>query len=208
MPKKSKLEIFNSASQVTEDSIEQNKYLIEKLLLFIGENPKREGLIDTPRRVLSAWREMTNGYNADIDSILKTQFDHEGYDQMITLTNIEFQSVCEHHLLPFLGYAHVAYIPNQNGPIVGLSKLARLVEAFSKRLQIQERLTVEIANAIDSKLNPRGVGVMLEAKHLCMVCRGVKKMHSTMKTSCLLGVFKHHKVRTEFFNLINTSDKY
>lgn len=175
---------------------------ITRLLQVIGEDPKRQGLVDTPKRVMKAWREMTSGYGADINEVLKTQFDHEGYDQMIALDNIEFQSVCEHHLLPFIGHAHVAYIPNERGPVVGISKLARLVEVFAKRLQIQERLTMEIAHALDRKLTPVGVAVMLEAKHLCMVCRGVKKQESVMRTSCLLGAFRNPAPRQEFFALV------
>lgn len=166
------------------------------LLTWIGEDPDREGLRDTPRRVVKAWREMTSGYAVDPKALLGRDFHGEGYDQMIMCRHIEFQSVCEHHLLGFAGVAHVAYIPAKR--VVGLSKMARLVDCFAKRLQIQERLTQQVAKTMHDVLRPRGVGVMVVAKHSCMSCRGVQKHQSEMVTTALLGCFRLHKVKEEF----------
>jgi GTP cyclohydrolase I len=171
---------------------------VRTLLSYIGEDPDREGLKETPRRVVKAWDELTQGYGQDPATILATDFDGAGYDEMVVCRNVEFVSVCEHHLLPFLGVAHVAYVPRTR--VVGLSKMGRLVDCFARRLQIQEKMTQEIAEAMRLHLNPRGVGVTIIAKHLCMACRGVRKQQSEMVTSCLLGVFKAPAVRAEFFN--------
>ena len=172
------------------------EYAVKDLLWFIGENPAREGLLDTPKRVVKAWREMTVGYSVDPKTVLGTHFDGDGYDQMVICKGIEFTSACEHHMLPFTGIAHVAYIPRKR--VVGLSKMARLVDCFARRLQIQERMTQQIARTMQDVLKPLGVAVMVEAKHSCMSCRGVSKQQSSMVTTCLLGVFREHKVKEEF----------
>ena len=169
------------------------------LLEGIGEDPTREGLRDTPRRVVAAWGERTAGYGADIAALLKTDFDAEGYDEMIVCRDIAFYSTCEHHLLPFSGVAHVGYLPEKR--VVGLSKMARLVEAFATRLQVQERLTQQVAQAMQQHVHPSGVGVIIRAKHLCMACRGVKKPEADMVTSALTGSFRQAAVRAEFLAL-------
>jgi GTP cyclohydrolase I len=175
--------------------------VIVNLLELIGEDPSREGLQDTPKRVLKSYAKLFGGYDQDPKEILKTTFAGEGYDQIVLLDNIEFFSTCEHHLLPFFGKAHVAYIPRKR--VVGLSKLARVVECFARRAQIQERLTSQIANALNEALDPMGVGVILEAQHFCMVARGVEKQGSVMVTSALTGVLKSDsKARSEFMSLL------
>lgn len=171
---------------------------IVRLLEYLGEDPKREGLRETPRRVVAAWDEMCAGYHQDPAKILATDFAQEQYDQMITCTNVEFYSTCEHHLLPFFGVAHVAYIPGVQR-VVGLSKMARLVDCFARRLQIQEAMTRQIAEAMEKHLRPHGVGVMVRAKHLCMGCRGAQKHKAEMVTTALLGVFRKQEVREEFY---------
>lgn len=175
---------------------------VRTLLEFVGENPDREGLKDTPKRVRKALTEMTEGYKESPGEILSTTFDGDGYDQMVVVDNIKFYSMCEHHMLPFVGTAHVGYIPKSR--VVGLSKIPRLVHCFSKRLQIQERLTTQIAETLNNTLEAQGVGVYIEAHHMCVSCRGVKQQGSSMKTSCLLGVFKDQEVRSEFFSLVNS----
>lgn len=177
---------------------QENK--IKEILSLIGEDPSREGLLDTPKRVVKSWSEIYGGYNLDPASILATDFDGEGYDEMVILKDIDLFSTCEHHMLPFYGKAHVAYIPGKR--VVGLSKLARLVDCFSRRLQIQEKLTQQIASALVENLAPLGVGVVIEAQHMCMLARGVKKNNGKMITSTLLGNFRDQNVRAEFFNLI------
>lgn len=173
---------------------------LEALLLSIGEDPNREGLLKTPKRFLKAFVEMTEGYKTNPADVLSTFFDAEGYDEMVILKDIDFKSLCEHHLLPFSGTAAIGYIPDKR--IIGLSKLARLVECFSKRLQVQERMTVQIANSLSGVLAPKGVGVIIRAHHSCMSCRGVKKSNSTMVTSSLLGKMREdHSVRAEFLSL-------
>ncbi len=174
---------------------------IYSLLKELGEDPEREGLKKTPGRVARAMAEITAGYNIDIDKILNGAFFKVDYKEMVIVNDISFYSLCEHHMLPFFGKAHIAYIPD--GKIIGLSKIPRLVEAFAKRLQVQERLTIQIADTIFKKLKPRGVGVVLEAQHLCMTMRGVKNSSSFATTSSMLGVFqKDNRVREEFLNLI------
>lgn len=180
------------------EKIEQCVYT---LLKEIGENPEREGLKKTPARFARAMAEITSGYNTDIDTILNGAFFKVDYKEMVIVKDISFYSLCEHHMLPFFGKAHIAYIPN--GKIIGLSKIPRLVEAFARRLQVQERLTTQIADTILQKLKPKGVGVVLEAQHLCMTMRGVKNSSSFATTSSMLGVFqKDNRVREEFLNLI------
>ena len=172
-----------------------------QILKALGEDPGREGLKKTPQRMARALREITSGYNADMDKVFNGAFFKADYREMVIVKEIAFYSLCEHHMLPFFGKAHVAYIPN--GRIVGLSKIPRLVEAFSRRLQVQERLTVEIAGALFKELKPRGVGVVMEAEHLCVSMRGVKNETCFATTSSMLGVFQtDSKVREEFLDLI------
>ena len=174
---------------------------VVRLMEYIGEDPKREGLQDTPGRVVRSWDTLYSGYKQDPGKLLRRSFDSTGYDEMIVLKDIEFYSTCEHHLLPFFGKAKIGYIPGTNGRVVGISKLARLVDCFARRLQIQERMTRDIANTIQVEMNPLGVGVVLEAKHLCMVARGVQKQNSIMSTSCLLGAMREKpEARQEFLS--------
>jgi GTP cyclohydrolase I len=182
---------------------------VEVLLRYMGEDPDREGLKDTPRRVCKAWLEMTSGYQEDPAEILARDFDAADYDEVIALPWIEFWSTCEHHLLPFSGYAHVAYLPAKKNPrVVGLSKMARLVDCFGRRLQIQEKMTIQIADAMQKHLRPQGVAVVVQAKHLCMACRGVQKSKSVMVTSAMRGVFRRNAAaRSEFFRLVDLAAK-
>ena len=172
---------------------------IRDMICTIGDDPDRPGLIDTPDRVIRSWNELYAGYWTNVKDLF-TEFDNEGYDEMVILRGIEFFSMCEHHILPFHGKAHVAYIPGDK--IVGLSKLARLVDVLSKRLQNQERLTQQIVEALMEHLSPRGAACVMEGHHMCMACRGVKKPHSTMVTSCFKGAFQNQATRAELFSLI------
>ncbi len=197
------MENFTSNAQDLEGPI--NARIIEQaisgILLAIGEDPNREGLIDTPKRVRKSYDRLFGGYKQDPVKILGTTFEGEGYDEIVLLDHIEMYSTCEHHAQPFFGHAHVAYIPDQK--VVGLSKLARLVECFSRRLQIQERLTSQIAEAMDIILKPKAVAVIIQAKHFCMIARGVEKQNSVMTTSCMKGLFKtDDKARAELLQLI------
>jgi len=178
---------------------------VAALLEQLGENPDREGLIDTPARVAESLRYLTEGYASDPAVIVgDALFDLQGYDDMVVVKDIAFFSLCEHHLLPFFGRVHVGYVPD--GRVVGLSKLPRLVDAYSRRLQVQERMTREIAEAINTTVNPRGVGVVVEARHLCLEMRGVQKQTSQTLTSCLLGVFRSdQRTRSEFLSHIRQS---
>ena len=174
---------------------------IKTLLSEIGENPEREGLLKTPERVSKSMEFLTNGYDKNPSEILKSAMFSESYSQMVLVNDIELYSLCEHHMLPFFGKAHIAYIPN--GRIVGLSKIPRIVDVFSRRLQVQERLTDEIKDCIQEALNPKGVAVVIEAQHLCMQMRGVQKQHSSTTTSAFSGIFmSDEKTRAEFMNLI------
>lgn len=169
----------------------------------IGEDPNREGLLKTPERVAKAMQFLTQGYNTDGKQILESAIFSEDYNQMVLIKGIELYSLCEHHMLPFFGKAYIAYVPN--GKIVGLSKFPRLVDAFSRRLQVQERLTNEIMQCIDETLEPKGVAVVIEAQHLCMQMRGVEKQNSFTTTSAFSGVFMNNeKTRSEFMNLISS----
>ena len=170
------------------------------ILRDIGENPDREGLLKTPERIAKALQFLTHGYDLDPAGILRSAMFREEYQQMVIVKDIEIYSLCEHHLLPFFGKAHVAYIPN--GYIVGLSKIPRVVDAFARRLQVQERLTVDIRNCIDETLKPLGVAVVIEAQHLCMIMRGIQKQHSVATTSAFTGEFNAEKTRAEFMRLI------
>ena len=174
---------------------------IKSVLSEIGENPEREGLLKTPERVAKSMEFFTNGYEKDPAAILKSAMFAENYSQMVLVKDIELYSLCEHHMLPFFGKAHVAYIPN--GHIVGLSKIPRIVDVFARRLQVQERLTDEIKDCLQDTLNPKGVAIVIEAQHLCMQMRGVQKQHSSTTTSAFSGIFiSDEKTRAEFMNLI------
>jgi GTP cyclohydrolase I len=172
-----------------------------ELLEAIGENPQREGLLRTPTRAARAFEFLTNGYRQSLDEVVNGAIFESDASEIVLVKDIELYSMCEHHLLPFIGRAHVAYIPQ--GKVIGLSKVARLVDVFARRLQIQENLTIQIADALMKTLHPAGVGVVVEAKHLCMMMRGVEKQNSSMKTSCLLGSFKEDaRTRSEFLALL------
>jgi GTP cyclohydrolase I len=174
---------------------------VKAMLAGLGEDPEREGLLKTPERVEKALQFLTRGYEQDVDALVNDALFTVEYDEMVIIKDIDVYSLCEHHLLPFFGRAHVAYIPN--GQVVGLSKIPRLVDMFAKRLQVQERLTVQIAAAIEDKLKPRGVGVVIEAKHFCMIMRGVEKQNSLAVTSCMRGAFRDQlQTREEFLSLI------
>ncbi len=182
-----------------DESVAQDA--VRVLLNYVGEDVTREGLRDTPKRVAKAWLEMTKGYELEPREILSTCFEDGTCDEMVILRDITFTSTCEHHMLPFLGKAHVAYLPD--GKVVGLSKLARLVDCFALRLQIQEKMTTQIANAITETLAPKGVAVVVEAHHQCMSCRGVRRSGTTMVTSAMHGVFRTDaQARAEFLSLI------
>ncbi len=175
--------------------------LIRSLLVKIDEDPRREGLVETPARVARAWRELTAGYRIDADALVQKALFTSSGKEMVLVNDIDFYSMCEHHLLPFFGKAHVAYIPS--GKIVGLSKIARVVEAFARRLQVQERMTAQIAECLHRNLQADGVGVILHAQHLCMMMRGVQKQNSFAVTSEMLGEFRDNaKTRAEFLTLI------
>lgn len=177
---------------------------VRQMLIEIGEDPEREGLVRTPQRVSKAMKFLTQGYQADVKSIINDAIFDEDHNEMVICKNIDFFSMCEHHMLPFFGRAHVAYIPN--GKVIGLSKLARLVDVYARRLQVQERLNRQVANLLQEELNPQGVGVVMEATHLCMVMRGVQKQNSRTVTSCMLGVFEQQdRTREEFISLIRAS---
>ena len=178
------------------------KEAVRIILRGIGEDPEREGLQDTPRRFISALEEVTLGSKVNEEKVLKTLFDAEGYDDMIVLDGIPFQSTCEHHLLPFVGKADVGYIPGPSGRIFGISKLARVVELYAKRLQNQERITKQVAEALMRAGDLKGVAVVLQASHMCMVCRGIRKPGSRMSTSKMEGAFRYNaSARSEFFEL-------
>jgi len=176
--------------------------LIKKLLMELGENPNREGLKDTPKRVAKMYADLTKGYNTSRKETVNNAIFQESIDDMIILRDIELYSLCEHHMLPFFGKCHIGYIANNK--IIGVSKLARIVDRFAKRLQVQERLTQEIAKEIQEVLKPQGVGVVIEAQHLCMMMRGVEKQNSVMVTSSVLGLFRSDiATREEFLTIVN-----
>jgi GTP cyclohydrolase I len=177
---------------------------VKKILELIGEDTNREGLLKTPYRVAKAWEFLAAGYKQDPKQVLNDALFQSSNNEMVLIRDIEFYSMCEHHLLPIIGRAHVAYIPN--GKVVGLSKIPRMVNIFARRLQIQEQLTEQIAHAIDEVISPKGVGVVIEARHMCMEMRGVEKINSTTTTSALRGIFiKNTDTRKEFFSLINAN---
>ncbi|MBQ3673468.1 MAG: GTP cyclohydrolase I FolE [Paludibacteraceae bacterium] len=190
------LQDFHSRPEVTENIAQA----VENVLQQIGEDPKREGLLKTPKRVGEALQFLCKGYNEDAEAILRSALFEEDYRQMVVVKDIDFYSLCEHHMLPFFGKVHVAYIPN--GRITGLSKIARVVDVYSRRLQVQERLTSQIKDCIQNTLNPLGVMVVIEAEHLCMQMRGVQKQHAMTVTSDFTGAFEQAKTREEFMKLI------
>lgn len=197
------IEGYKRVDHFNEDVTENIKEHYVDIIEQLGEDPEREGLIKTPERVAKSLQFLTQGYTMDPVAILNSAKFEENYKQMVIVKDIELFSMCEHHMLPFFGKAHVAYVPNKH--ITGLSKLARVVEAFARRLQVQERLTTQIKDCIDSTLQPLGVIVVIEAQHMCMQMRGVQKQHAITTTSDFTGVFKSAKTREEFLSLIKNS---
>ena len=192
---------------MTENNRKNIKKITEELLKEIGENPNREGLLRTPSRVAKAWEHLSKGYSQDIKQLINGAIFNEEYDQMVAVKDIEFYSMCEHHLLPFFGHAHIAYIPN--GKIIGLSKIPRILDMFSRRLQVQERMTQEVANMLNDALEPKGVAVIIEAQHMCMQMRGVEKRQSYMSTSAMLGIFRDDdKTRKEFLDIVKLRKQF
>ncbi len=187
-----------AATTLTSASFEE---LVREMIVRLGEDPTREGLTRTPERVHRAYEHLTKGYKEDPQAMLKEALFTVNYDEMVIVKDVEMFSLCEHHMLPFFGKVHVAYIPN--GKVIGLSKIPRLIEIFARRLQIQERLTTQIAETIQAAIQPQGVGVVIEARHLCMMMRGVEKQHSAAVTSSMLGCFRdEQETRSEFLSLI------
>lgn len=204
MDKQKSLSVVKESAD-TRPTRTQAEEAVRTLILWAGDDPDREGLKDTPARVVDSYREFFEGYEADPEEILKRTFEEvEGYDEMVLLRNIRFESHCEHHMAPILGKAHIAYLPRKR--VVGISKLARLVVAYAKRLQIQEKMTAQIANALDTVLQPYGVAVVIEAAHQCMTTRGVHKRGVIMVTSRMLGAFRDNEsTRREFLAMIGNS---
>lgn len=194
---------YERIEQWEPEKLEKLSLHYYEILKLIGENPEREGLLETPLRVGKSMQFLTQGYDLNPDEILKAAMFKEDYREMVIVKNIELYSMCEHHMIPFIGKAHVAYIPN--GYITGLSKIARVVEAFARRLQVQERLTTQIKDCIQDTLNPLGVAVVIEAKHLCMAMRGVQKQNSVTTTSDFTGAFRKKETREEFIHLISSN---
>ncbi len=193
----------NGAKAPPDDREPEFENHISGILGMIGEDPEREGLLKTPYRVAKAYRFLTQGYTMDIEAVLNGAIFEEDYNEMVIVKDIDFYSLCEHHMLPFFGKCHIAYIPN--GKIVGLSKLPRIVDVFARRLQVQERMTQQIAEALQQALHPLGVGVVCEGRHMCMMMRGVQKQNSVATTSEMLGAFEaNSKTREEFLRLITT----
>ena len=201
LPDDDEVEGYLKIDRYNDALIENLKTHYKGVLEQLGEDPNREGLEKTPERVAKAMLFLTQGYDLNADAILRSAMFKEEYSQMVVVKDIEVYSMCEHHMLPFFGKAHVAYIPN--GHIVGLSKIPRIVDIFARRLQVQERLTNEIRDCIQDTLNPLGVGIVMECRHLCMSMRGVQKQNSVTTTSAFTGEFLKEKTRTEFLNLIS-----
>ena len=191
---------YNELKPFDSEKTTQIAHHYQEIIRLLGEDVDREGLIRTPERVSRAMQFLMQGYDQDPEEIIKSAMFTEDYRQMVIVKDIDFYSMCEHHMLPFFGKAHIAYIPNHN--ITGLSKIARIVEVYARRLQVQERMTTQIKECIQKTLNPLGVMVILEAQHLCMQMRGVQKQHSVTTTSDFTGVFQQAKTREEFMNLI------
>jgi GTP cyclohydrolase I len=190
-----------STSEIVSPASFSTQELYRELLVRIGEDPTRDGLVDTPERMEKSMAFLTRGYTMDVTAVLHEALFDVDYDEMVIVKDIEFFSMCEHHLLPFFGKAHIAYVPN--GKVIGLSKIPRVVDIFARRLQVQERLTTQVAEAISEAIAPQGVAVILEAQHLCMMMRGVEKQHSATVTSAMLGVFKtQQQTRSEFLSLV------
>lgn len=194
--------VYSKIERWDDENIEKLRHHYYEILKLLGEDPKREGLEKTPLRVAKAMQFLTQGYGQDPREILRSAMFKEDYREMVIVKDIDVFSMCEHHMLPFIGKAHVAYIPN--GYVTGLSKIARVVESFARRLQIQERMTRDIKQCIQDTLNPLGVAVVIEARHLCMQMRGVQKQHSVTTTSDFTGAFEKEKTRAEFIHLIGT----
>jgi|TARA_B110000967_G_scaffold142313_1_gene145515 GTP cyclohydrolase I len=193
---------YKKTEEYDKELTEKMSGFYEKILSDIGEDPQREGLLKTPERVAKSMQFLTHGYDIDPAEIMKAAMFSEDYSQMVIVKDIEVYSLCEHHMLPFFGKAHIAYIPN--GKIVGLSKLPRVVDAFARRLQVQERLTNEIRDCIQETLNPLGVAVVIEASHMCMQMRGVEKQNSVTTTSAFTGLFLEEATRQEFIKLVSS----
>jgi len=193
---------MNEPQQDEVNSLEHFSFedLVREMLSRLGEESSREGLLDTPRRVVKSLEYLTHGYSQRPTDVLNGALFSVDYDEMVIVKDIEMFSLCEHHMLPFFGKVHIAYIPK--GKVIGLSKLPRLVEVFARRLQVQERLTTQLAEAIQQTIEPRGVGVVIEARHLCMMMRGVEKQHSAAVTSAMLGQFRKQETRNEFLSLL------
>jgi GTP cyclohydrolase IA len=201
MTKPTEIVLHDAKVEVPRESIAE---LMRKVIVLIGEDPNREGLRKTPERFEKALKYLTSGYQQNVDNVLNGATFSVHYDEMVVVKDIEFFSLCEHHLLPFFGKAHVAYLPNKR--VLGLSKIARLVNMYGRRLQIQERMTSQIADAIQERISPEGVGVIIEARHLCMQMRGVEKQHGQAVTSSMLGSFRHNKqTRDEFLSLVRSN---
>jgi GTP cyclohydrolase I len=201
MSKPTEIVLHENKLEMPKESIAD---LVRKMIQLVGEDPNREGLRKTPERFEKAFKFLTGGYLQNVDTVLNGATFSVHYDEMVVVKDIEFFSLCEHHLLPFFGKAHVAYLPSKR--VLGLSKIARLVNMFARRLQIQERMTSQIAEAIQEKISPEGVGVIIEARHLCMQMRGVEKQHGQAVTSAMLGSFRHNKqTRDEFLSLVRSN---
>jgi len=201
--------VKNVTDKTSEGSLQAEAMeAVKTLILWAGDNPEREGLLDTPKRVVKAYKQFFSGYNDDPEEILSRTFEEvDGYDDAVIVRDIRLESHCEHHMVPIIGVAHVGYIPSNR--VVGISKLARLVDCYSKRLQTQETMTAQIANTIDKVLKPKGVAVVIDSNHNCMSTRGVHKTHSSTITSRMLGIFRtDNKAREEFINLINSPQKF
>ena len=192
---------YKRTEEYCEDTLQQMMEAYRNIIVATGEDPDREGLLKTPERISKAMQFITQGYKMSAHAILESAKFHESYSEMVIVKDIELYSLCEHHMLPFFGKAHIAYIPN--GWITGLSKLARVVDVFARRLQVQERMTHQILDAIQESLNPMGVAVVIEAQHLCMMMRGVQKQNSVTTTSAFSGEFQNHVTRSEFLRLIS-----
>ncbi len=194
---------YRRVDEFDDETTKKLAYHYKEILSLLGEDAQREGLLDTPLRVAKAMQFLTQGYDGNAEEIIRSAMFNEDYKQMVLVKDIELYSMCEHHMIPFIGRAHVAYIPN--GKIMGLSKVARIVDVFARRLQVQERLTMQIKDAIQNALNPLGVAVVIEAKHLCMAMRGIEKQSSVTTTSDFTGAFLNNSTtRKEFLHLIGT----
>src|SRR5688500_5080464 len=202
MARENEMNGYSKIDQYDTPAVERMAERVRGILEELGEDPQREGLVKTPERAAKALQFLTHGYMLDPAQILRSAMFREEYQQMVIVRDIEVYSLCEHHMLPFFGKAHVAYIPN--GHIAGLSKIPRVVDAYARRLQVQERLTVDVRNCIEETLKPLGVAVVVEAQHMCMVMRGIQKQHSIATTSAFTGEFNSEKTRAEFMRLITS----